>query len=321
MTTPMIILAPMEGVTDFPMRALLSESGAFSLCVSEFLRVSQEVPPEHVFLRHIPELSKNSRTPSGIPVQCQLLGGDPDRLARSAVVAAELGAQGIDLNFGCPAPTVNRHDGGATLLKFPLRLRSIVEAVRKAVPAHIPVSAKVRLGWDDPKAVHENCQMAAEGGAAWITIHGRTRMQGYAPPADWVSIGEVRKRLPIPIVANGDIWSVEDFKRCRDITGCDRFMVGRGVLANPRLAVEIARELGLSSQESFADDIARPTTWIPMLKRFSFWCHGFFEGPLYVPRRMKQWLRLAHTRGTIGWFDLIKRCETEEDLFATLAVI
>ncbi len=311
----------MEGVTDFPMRALLSETGAFTRCVSEFLRVSHEVPPAHVFLKHLPELKNASKTPSGVPVHCQLLGGDPGRLALSARRAVELGAEGIDLNFGCPAPTVNRHDGGATLLKYPTRLRGIVEAVRAAVPKEIPVSAKLRLGWDDASAIHENADQAALGGASWITIHGRTRMQGYAPPADWISIGIVRKRLNIPVVANGDIWSVDDFKRCRDITGSNQFMLGRGALADPRLAVAVAREMGIKVDETFASEPGSAAAWIPLLKRFSFLCQGFFHGQDYVPRRMKQWLKMASLRGTITWFDSIKRCQTESDFFEALATI
>src|SRR5829696_787663 len=107
---PALILAPMEGVTDAPMRALQGEAGAFTFAVSEFLRIATGVPGPAVFHRHIPELLTGGRTPTGLPVQVQLLGGDAGKLAAAAVVAHEAGAWGIDLNFGCPAPTVNRHD-------------------------------------------------------------------------------------------------------------------------------------------------------------------------------------------------------------------
>src|SRR5262245_7631642 len=143
---PALILAPMDGVTDAPMRALQGESGAFTFAVSEFLRISQSVPHRGVFHRHVPELLNGGRTPTGLPVQVQLLGGDAERLAQAAVVAHEAGATAIDINFGCPAPTVNRHDGGATLLKYPQRIREIVAAIRSSVPRQIPVSAKLRLG-------------------------------------------------------------------------------------------------------------------------------------------------------------------------------
>ena len=151
---PALILAPMDGITDAPMRAVQGEIGAFTYAVSEFVRVSQEVPPKHVLLRHVPELLTGCVTPTGLPVQVQLLGGDPGRMARAAAIAWQAGARAIDINFGCPAPTVNRHDGGATLLKYPDRIREVVAAVRGALPPEIPVSAKLRLGWDADAYVH-----------------------------------------------------------------------------------------------------------------------------------------------------------------------
>src|SRR6185437_13938861 len=131
---PALILAPMEGVTDAPMRAFLSERGGFSFCVSEFLRVSQDVPQPKTFYKHIPELRTGAVTETGLPVHVQLLGGDPEKMAETALVAIRCGAKAIDINFGCPAPTVNRHDGGATLLKFPDRIYEIVKTMRDAVP-------------------------------------------------------------------------------------------------------------------------------------------------------------------------------------------
>src|SRR5207237_5465230 len=122
-------------------------------------------------------------------------------------------------------------------------IRAIVAAVRAAVPEQVPVSAKLRLGWDDIHAIHVNADRAAEGGASWITIHARTKCQGYRPPAYWKPIGEVRSRLPIPVVANGEIWTLDDLRRCRDETGCQHFMLGRGAVADPALARAAAREL------------------------------------------------------------------------------
>jgi tRNA-dihydrouridine synthase C len=245
-TEPALILAPMEGVTDAPMRALQGEMGAFTHAVSEFLRVSQTVLSKSDFLRRVPELHSGCLTPTGLRVQVQLLGGDAGRMGELAAVAVATGATAIDLNFGCPARTVNSHDGGATLLKYPPRVREIVAAVRAAVPREVPVSAKMRLGWDTIDAIDENAQMAAEGGASWLTIHGRTRFAGYAPPIHWGPIGRIRERLGIPVVANGDIWTLEDFRRCRAATGCRHFMLGRGALANPLLSGQIAHELGIA---------------------------------------------------------------------------
>ena len=293
----------MQGLTDAPMRAYQSESGAFTFAVSEFLRVSGDVPPAKLFLRHVPELRFGAKTPSGLPVQVQLLGGDHGRMAEAAVVAVKAGAKAIDINFGCPAPTVNRHDGGAAILRSPERVEAIVAAVRAALPADIPVSAKMRLGWDVADAIFENADRAAAGGAAWITIHGRTKVQGYAPPADWVRIGQVRERLSIPVVANGDLWSVADFQRCRDQTGCRHFMLGRGALANPYLPQQIACELGIAAKHCPAG-AAPPIDWVPHLKRLLA-LTAQIEGKTGMDKRtdhflvchLKQWLNLADKQG------------------------
>jgi tRNA-dihydrouridine synthase C len=311
-----LILAPMEGVTDAPMRALQGATGAFTFAVSEFLRIAQAVPPEHVFYRHIPELRTGGRTATGLPVQVQLLGGDAGRMAEGAVRAHELGATAIDINFGCPARTVNRHDGGATLLQHPKRIREIVAAVRAALPAKVPVSAKLRLGWDSIESIDANADMAAEGGADWLTIHARTRTQGYAPPVYWRPIGRVRERLGIPVVANGDIWTVEGFRRCREETGCRHFMLGRGALANPRLARQVAGELGLLGENAAADGIV---DWPTQLERLVAWTRKFenqeSQKTLY---RMKQWLHLAAKFGTFARFDAVKRARTVDEMFASL---
>ena len=317
-TLPALILAPMEGVTDAPMRAALGEDGAFTYAVAEFLRVAHSVPSRGVVRRHVPELSAGGRTPTGLPVQLQLLGGDPDRVAETAAVAHAAGASAIDLNFGCPARTVNRHDGGAALLRQPARIRAVVAAVRAALPRPVPVSAKLRLGWDSLDAIDETAAMAAEGGAAWLTIHGRTRVAGYAPPAYWGPIGRVRERLGLPVVANGDIWTVADFRRCRDETGCWHFMLGRGALADPRLPRRVAAELGLGP--GLPDtEFDRPIDWHAQLRRLVEWSRRFpGHRPEGTVRRLKQWLHLAAVHGSFAHFHAIKRATTLDELFAGL---
>jgi tRNA-dihydrouridine synthase C len=247
----------------------------------------------------------------------QLLGGDPTRLADSAQVAVRLGASAIDINFGCPAPTVNRHDGGATLLKYPERIKAIVAAVRSAVPNHLPVSAKLRLGWDDPSAIITNAEMAAEGGASWITIHGRTRMQGYTPPAYWRPIGDVRKALSIPVVANGEIWSLDDLKRCIDQSGCMHFMLGRGVLAQPRLVLDCARYLGLP-HEGYSD--IHLYSWPNLLQRLVDRAVEHGESERRILSRVKQWLNYAHKHGSYQNFQQMKRVSSTTELYAALGV-
>jgi tRNA-dihydrouridine synthase C len=239
-------------------------------------------------------------------------------LAESAAFAVELGATAIDLNFGCPARTVNRHDGGATLLKYPARIREIVSTVRAATPKGIPVSAKMRLGWDSVDAIDENAAMAAEGGASWITIHARTRSAGYSPPVYWPNIGRVRRRLGIPVVANGDIWTLDCFRRCREETGCLHFMLGRGAMADPALVHRVARELGINSQQPKLGMI-EPSNWLARLKRLVEWIAWFHEiAPERTLPRLKQWLRLAAIHGAFAHFDEIKRAGNINELFAKL---
>jgi tRNA-dihydrouridine synthase C len=308
---PALLLAPMEGITDAPMRALLTERPGFTHCVTEFLRISQSALPAKCYLRHSVELRQGSRTPGGIPVIFQLLGGHAERLALSAQRAVACGAAGIDLNFGCPAPTVNKHDGGATLLKFPARIEEIVSAVRAAVPKEVPVSAKLRLGWDDPGALRENAERAVRGGAAWIAVHGRTKMQGYTPPAYWEPIGALARALPVPVIANGEIWTLEDFRRCREETGVIHFMLGRGALANPLLPAQVAHELGLLPEAP--PPFPAPEEWRALLRRFIAISEPLADNPAYSVRRIKQWLKFVALRSPFGDFESVKRVQSLPD--------
>jgi tRNA-dihydrouridine synthase C len=306
-----LILAPMDGITDAPMRALQGEIGSFTHAVTEFFRVSEQALPRKVFCREAPELLTGSRTPTGLPVHVQILGGDPERMAISALNAVRAGAVAIDINFGCPAPTVNRNDGGATLLRFPRRIRAIVSAVRQAIPTDIPVSAKLRLGWDSLDAIDENAAMAAEGGADWLTIHARTRVAGYAPPAHWDRIGRVRTALGLPIVANGDIWTIDDFRRCRDVTGCRHFMLGRGALADPWLSSRVACELGLVPRPA-------PPDWRECFERLVYWTSMDRGSPGKTVLRLKQWIKIASKHGDFPGFDQLKLAKSLGEFFEGL---
>lgn len=236
---PALFLAPMEGVTDFAFRKLITQFQPIDFCVTEFLRVTKTLHPNNVILRHMPELLTNSRTSSGTPVILQLLGGQADPLAQNAARADKMGAFGIDLNFGCPAKLVNRHDGGASLLKEPQRIHNIVKKVRESVSPSKPVSAKIRLGFSDTSLLLENAKAVEEAGASWLTVHCRTKEQGYRPPAHWHHITEIKKHLKIPIITNGDLFNIEDFKACREVAGTSAYMLGRGVLRNPQLLTQI----------------------------------------------------------------------------------
>lgn len=234
-----IILAPMEGVVDHLMRDMLTRIGGYDLCITEFIRVVDQKLPARVFTRICPELLNNGKTPAGTPVRIQLLGQEPHWLAENAVRAVELGSPGIDLNFGCPAKAVNKSRGGAVLLKETEQLYQIVKAVRDAVPAQFPVSAKIRLGYDDTSLTLDNAAAIAAAGASMLTVHARTKSDGYRPPAYWPWIAKIKQQTAIPLIANGEIWTASDAKLCQQQSDCQDIMLGRGALAMPNLAQTI----------------------------------------------------------------------------------
>ncbi len=240
---PTILLAPMEGLLDHMLRDTLTQVGGVDRCVSEFIRITDQLLPRRVFTRIVPELRTGSRTRAGVPVRPQLLGSDPACLADNAARLAELHPAGIDLNFGCPAKTVNRHRGGAVLLDEPTLVHDIVSAVRRAVPAAIPVSAKMRLGNEDRSRMLECASAVERAGASELVIHARTKRDGYKPPAYWDQIAVVRQAVRVPVVANGEVWTVADARRCLAESGCDSLMLGRGMVANPGLALALRAEL------------------------------------------------------------------------------
>jgi len=244
-----------------------------------------------VFHRVVPELGQGGRTPAGVPVRAQLMGSDAACLAENAARLAGLGPAGIDLNFGCPAKVVNRHGGGAALLQDPELLYRIVAAVRRAVPPTMRVSAKMRLGFDDDTRA-EDCARAIEaGGAGQLVVHGRTRAHGYRPPAYWSRIGDIAQAVRIPVVANGEIWSVDDARRCIAESGCTDLMLGRGIVSDPGLALAILADQGLNPDATTLDwDTLRPLLW-------HFW--GLIVAHI-EPRaragRLKQWLNYLRRR-------------------------
>ena len=283
-----LALAPMDGVTDWVYRDLLTAlaggRSGISLCVSEFVRVTRSCVQPHVLRRHCPELDHGGRTRAGVECFVQILGGDPGPMADSAALAAELGAPGIDINFGCPAKTVNNHDGGATILKTPARVESIVAAVRRAVPAAIPVSVKIRLGWDSAEPLADIARAAEAGGGAWLTVHARTRVQLYRPPVHWGALRRACEAISIPVVANGDLNEVTDLPRCAAQSGCASFMIGRGSMGRPWLF----RQIRGHHEPEF-----EPLRFRALLHDY---VRRMIEGGAPVRAalgRLKQWLRLG----------------------------
>ena len=279
-----ILLAPMEGLLDHSLRDTLTRVGGVDRCVSEFIRITDQLLPARVFLRVVPELRNNSRTAAGTPVRPQLLGSDPTCIAENAARLATLRPAGIDLNFGCPAPTVNRHRGGAVLLDEPKLVHDIVAAVRRAVPAGIPVSAKMRLGVRDESRMLDCAHAIEDAGADELVVHARTKLHGYRPPAYWERIAEIRQAVRIPVVANGEVWTVADALRCLQVSGCDTLMLGRGIVADPALALAIRglQHPGWSALK-------------PLLAHF--WQRiATHVAPRHRSGRLKQWLNLLRRR-------------------------
>ena len=288
----MILLAPMEGLLDHSLRDVLTRVGGIDRCVSEFIRVTDQLLPDRVFKRIVPELLNGGRTPAGVPVRAQLLGSDAACLADNAGALAALGPAGIDLNFGCPAKTVNRHRGGAVLLDEPELVQAIVSAVRRAVPAAMPVSAKMRLGNQDESRMIDCARAIADGGADELVVHARTKLHGYRPPAYWERIAHIREAVRLPVIANGEIWTVADAQRCREVSGCTSLMLGRGMVADPGLALDI-----LSSGAADAPDTpGLPwATLEPLLAHYWTLIARHAE-PRHRAGRLKQWLNLLRRR-------------------------
>ncbi|BFO54498.1 tRNA dihydrouridine synthase [Acidovorax sacchari] len=288
---PLLLLAPMEGLLDFVLRDVLTRVGGVDRCVSEFIRVTGTLLPDKVFLRYIPELRNGGRTAAGVPVRAQLLGSDPSSMAENAARLAALGPEGIDLNFGCPANVVNRHGGGAALLREPERIAAVVAAVRRAVPAEMPVSAKMRLGYDDTSLARACAQAAEAGGACELVVHARTKADGYRPPAYWELVAPLRAAVRIPVIANGEIWTVADAMRCRALSGGDALMLGRGIVADPGLALAIrAADAGRADAPALAWEALLPQLGV-------FWrtvCDDL--EPRQRAGRLKQWLNLLRRR-------------------------
>lgn len=274
-----VVLGPMEGVLDHLMREILTDINDYDLCVTEFVRVVDQLLPAHVFHRLCPELQQGSQTKSGVPVHVQLLGQDPHWMAENAVKAAELGAKGIDLNFGCPAKLVNKSKGGAALLQHPELIHNVVKACRDAVDPATPVTAKIRLGWDNPEDCFEIVDAIQTAGANELTVHARTKTGGYkASEIKWDYINQIRQRFSIPLIANGEIWNYQDGQACIETTGVDSLMVCRGAFNVPNLGNVVKH-----------DHAVMP--WSDVVELLLVYSQYEMKGDkgLYYPNRVKQW--------------------------------
>ncbi len=319
-----ILLAPMDGITDFHVRQLLTSVGGFDLAFSEFLRVTESTYPRRVFYQNCPEINPEinrqanniSHTYSGTPVYIQLLGSHAGYLSENAVKAVELGVKGIDLNFGCPAKTVNGHGGGAVLLKDPENLSNLISSVRKALPDGTPLSAKMRLGYEDSSLLLENALAIEAAGADFLTIHARTKMDGYRPPAKWDEVSKLYEKVKIPIVLNGEIWDTEDYFQCQKISHCKDIMLGRGAFSRPDLAKQIKsclshKTIHLMSWNAVLD---------MLIEFYRVMMKDLLVSQKQIAGRLKlwiKWLMVSYDEAAV-LFETIKRLKDAEKIYLKL---
>jgi tRNA-dihydrouridine synthase B len=223
---PATFLSPMAGLTDSVFRRLIKRLGGCGLVMTEFTSAEgltrNSVKSKRMLFYHEEER----------PVTAQLFGADPPRLAEATRLVEDLGFDAIDLNLGCPAKKVVKACGGSALLRETKLLEEILKTIRAA--AAIPFTIKIRAGWSESEIVALQVgKMAEDLGVEAITLHPRTRVQGFAGKADWTIIAQLKAHLKIPVIGNGDIVAPEDALRMRAETGCDGVMIGRGALSNP----------------------------------------------------------------------------------------
>ena len=220
-----LILAPMDGYTDAPFRRLARQFGS-AISVSEFIN-GIDVKHGHPHLRSKLIFSEDER-----PFAYQIFDDKPERMLAAALKLQERNPDTIDINMGCSARNVSNRGAGAGLLKHPQKIGQMVESLVKTL--HVPVTAKIRLGWDDDSLNYlEVSRIVQESGAAAVAVHARTRKQEYSGAANWAAIGEIKAQLHIPVIGNGDVKSQADAERMMRETGCDAVMIGRATIGNP----------------------------------------------------------------------------------------
>lgn len=237
-----IFLAPMAGITDLPFRLLCREQG----CGVVF---TEMISAKGLYYRNTRTQNMLEIHPDEHPIGVQIFGSEPLLMARMAEKISETSADLIDINMGCPAPKIVKNGEGSALLKNPRLVEEIVREVSRASAK--PVTIKIRKGFDE-KSINgvEIALIAEQAGAAAVTVHGRTREQFYSGTADWNIIKQVKSRLSIPVIGNGDIFSAQDALRMKEQTGCDGIMVARGAQGNPWLFRDIIalRDTGIVPQ-------------------------------------------------------------------------
>lgn len=301
----------MEGVADELMRHLLTSLNNYDFCITEFVRVVDSLVPKHIFRKICPELEHNCTTRSGTPLRMQLLGQEPDWMAENAIRALDMGSHGVDVNFGCPAKAVNKSKGGAVLLNEPEKIYQIMTKIRAAIGVDATLSAKIRLGFSDASKLDEIVSAIESADVNQLTIHARTKQDGYRPPAYWHFIGQIRKKYAIEIFANGEIWSKSDAENCIRQSQAPNLMLGRGALALPNLANVI----------KFNEE---PMPWSELSSLLISYSELELQGDksFYFSSRLKQWLRYLKLQYPQAdkLFNAIKLLKNKDDILQQIAL-
>lgn len=292
--SPPIILAPMSGLTNLPMRTLCEEAGC-GLTITEFIAapaLAAGVPKE---------LSKLQPSRHGRAFGVQIFGRDPGQMARSAELAVSRGAALVDINMGCPSRKVTNGVAGSALMRVPELAQSLVEAVLRAVDGQALVTVKIRAGWNEEQQnAPEFAARMVDSGAALVTVHGRTARQGFSGRADLQIIRQVKEAVDVPVVGNGDVTDAASLQRMFQVTGCDGAMIGRAALGNPWIFSTCRawwREEAVPAPPTIGDrlamylrhldlylEIAKPRRAIVEMRKFAGWYLKGFAGAARLRR-------------------------------------
>ena len=227
------ILAPMDGFSDWPFRSVCRALGS-AMSYTEFVKAEFIVRAyEHMGLRLTFEEAER-------PVAFQIYGDDPDELLEAALRVQDRHPDIVDINMGCPAKTVANGGAGVGLMRSPLKVARIFRTLSAALP--VPVTGKIRLGWEDARTYRLIARIVEENGGALIAVHGRTKEQSYGGLADWDAIAEVKAAVKIPVIGNGDVHTPEDIDRMKAYTGCEAVMIGRAAIGNPWIFSRLDRD-------------------------------------------------------------------------------
>ena len=275
------VLAPMAGVTDSPFRSFMKEMGC-GLITTELVSVKS------LQLKNEKSFKLMAFTESQRPLGIQIFGEDLNSLAEGAKIAEQTGADFIDLNFGCPVPKVVKKGAGAGVLKNLPFMAKILQTVKKSVS--LPVSIKVRTGWDQSsRNTDQVTKIAYNEGILWVTLHGRTRGQGYSGQADWDYIKEIKKQSKVPIIGNGDLINAQQILDKQAKSMCQGMMIGRGCLKNPWIFQETLKtylnKRPYFNQEKKAADffIKIPKkSYIKALERLKFHIENFYDEKMFL---------------------------------------